>query len=468
MNKYRLKICVWILFLFALNSNIFAQTFSHSDSGWVNIFNGKDWTGLFSRNWGGGINSPYFRPPGEPYKLLYTGTDSAVIRVSATTPGGNIGTDKNTYSHYRMRIEQKFDALNPENNGGLTYHTDETKARMNDNWPRSIEFQMQQKEPGSAYSIQQLTFTTRVTGTYYSPLSVDTVNVCQNGGCNARQFYGKPVLPEAGPDGKPRWLRFELVVRGSDSAIHIINDTVVFKLWKMRIFAAGDGTPNGPVDHGSFGIQSEGAMINYRRWEVMEFPAGTPMSEHYLHRLFLDNPKSNETVTANTSFTIHWRTIGSTGPTGTVPKVNLDYAIGAGAWQSIGKDIANTGSYNWTVPNITTSGLRVKVSAAPWVWADSSGESTTGMSNRKGSTKGLGFIVQGLHGKSRLVFSDIRENSKVEIHDIFGKLIREIKVGSDTKSWDLKNSNGLKVQSGLYFLNLRSANDFRIEKVFIF
>jgi Domain of Unknown Function (DUF1080) len=451
-----------------LSTKTSAQTpaFTRADSGWVKIFNGTDWTGIFSRNWG--ANAPRQSPPGAPWQLLYTGTDTAVIRVTSANPGGNISTEKNTYSHYRMRVEHKFDVLGQTLNGGLTYHTDETPSliRMNNNWPRSIEFQMQQREQGSAYSIQQCTFTTRVNGNRYAPTGGTEVQVCETG-CNGRNYVSNPTPNPAGPGNVPRWMRYELVVRGSDSAIHIINDTVVFKLWNIRVFNDNqNNTPNGPYSRGAFSLQSEGAVINYRRWEVMEFPAGTPLREHYLHRLFLDNPDQGVNLQGNATYAVKWRTIGSTGANGTVPTVKLQYALGSGAWQSIGDSIPNTGSYDWKVPNTPTQQLRLRISAADWVWADSSSgfntiESTTGLKRSK-----VVYADFSIQGKGK-VWAAIEGFQSVHIHDAFGREVKSLPLNGRSQVWDLTDAAGRPVQPGVYFLRAVGEGKSRMARTLV-
>ena len=408
-----------------------AQTFSHADSGWVKIFNGTDFTGIYSRIWG--ATATVQHPPGAPFQIQYAGTDTACIRVNGTSPGGNIGTDKTSYSHYRVRVEQKFDQLAPDNNAGLTYHTDETVSRMNNNWPRSIEFQMQQRETGSAYSIQQCTFTTTVSGNHYVATGGKTVQACEFG-CDGRNYQSNPILQE-GENAKPRWLRFELVVRGADSAIHIINDTVVFKLWNIRIFNDNaNKTPNGPYDHGGFGLQSEGASINYRHWEVMEFPPATPYSAHYLHRLFLDNVAPGEILKSGSVYSIKWRTLGLAD----IHKVILQYNTGTG-WLPISDSVSNTGTYNWTVPNLTTQSLRVRVAGPAWAWADSSkGFSSISPASgiRLDNKNSVSFSIQ---GKGEM-FANVSDFQTLEIRNVFGKMVRAFKIGGSNLKWDLSGS----------------------------
>jgi hypothetical protein len=443
-----------------------AQSFSHADSGWVRIFNGTDFTGIYSRAY----NAPVTHPVDpNSYTILYPGTDTAAIYVLPTAKLGNIGTDKTTYSHYRARVEQRFDVLGPNNNAGLTYHTDETVGRMGGNslttgnWPRSIEFQMQQREPGAAYSIQQCTFDTRVNGGNYARTGGTAVTVCEFG-CNGRNYGPNPTIPEAA-NGAPRWLRFELVARGSDTAWHYINDTLVFKLWNIRIFNDNaNKTPNGPYNHGALGLQSEGSAIKYRRWEIMEFPAGTPMTANYLHRIFLDHPDSGETLAPGQPFQIKWRTIGAED----IPNVSIEYSTGTGGWQSIAASAPNNGSYTWNVPNTPAANVRVRVSGPAWAWADSSRAANSigpvSINRSPGLSRAIAFTVDG----EGTLFSDLRPYSSLEIADVFGRLIRRFPVAGDQDlRWDLSDSQGRRVLPGLYFIRARGAAGARMAKILV-
>jgi hypothetical protein len=255
-----------------------------------------------------------------------------------------------------------------------------------------------------------------------------------------------------GSNGKTRWLRYELVVRGSDSAIHIVNDTVVFKLWNIRIYKDTENkTPDGPYDHGGLGLQSEGALIKYRRWEIMEFPAGTPKGENYLHRFFLDSPaEGSAAITGGTNYTIKWRTLGP------IPTVNIEYGTGSsGAWQSVAAGISNTGTYDWAVPASVTGPVRVRISGPAWAGADSSDTAgTTAIGNGNPAPGAfLNPVSFSIEGKGEIL-KNIEGASRVEIRDVFGRLVRSLVVSGENLAWDRRDAKGTMVQPGIYFLRL--------------
>src|SRR5690349_14218068 len=117
-----------LLGMLGFAATVSAQPFTKADSGWVPLFNGKDFEGIYGRLYG----QPVTPTPDPSWIIQYPGTDTAVIRGSSTSRMGNIGTKK-AYSHYRMRVEYRHDVANPDYNAGITYHTDESKPRMANN-----------------------------------------------------------------------------------------------------------------------------------------------------------------------------------------------------------------------------------------------------------------------------------------------------------------------------------------------
>lgn len=328
------------------------QPFTKADSGWVPLFNGRDFEGIYGRLYG----QPVTETPDPSWIIQYPGTDTAVIRGSNTGRQGNIGTKK-AYSHYRMRVEYRHDVAGGTNNAGITYHTDESKPRMSNNWPFSIECQMMQQESGSAYSIAMLGFNTRANGGTYAPTGGTEVTGCATG-CNRRNYNANPIIR-----GGTTWQEMEIVVRGSDTAWHLVKDQVVFKLWNLRVRtnSGGDGEK---ISSGTLGLQAEGALINYRRWEIMELPTTGP---NHQERLFLTPSNAGTKLASGSTHPITWRTLGD------VKKVSIHYRIGDGAWEVAANNIDNSGTYAWAVPQQATQRLRLKISgASAWVRADSS------------------------------------------------------------------------------------------------
>lgn len=453
-----------------LAASVSAQTFTRADSGWVRLFNGTNFDGFYSRTYNvSGTNAPKVVPPASPYTIEYAGTDTATIRVGTTANQGNIGTLDTTFSHYRLRWESKYDAVNANSNSGLTYHVDESAIRMQNNWPRSIEFQGKQNEIGSAFSIQQVTFSSRTSstgqGANYVPTGGTIINACEIG-CNGRWYRGNPLITPyaAATPTVTRWLRFELVARGADSAIHIVNDTTVFRLWNIRIFndstrptgstnsgsnSSSNNTPAKPWDRGGLGWQAEGATVRYRRLEVMRIPPNTPMNAHYLHRLLFDSIPAMSFGGPGAVLPLRWRSIGA------FSTVKLEYRRinPQTSWVTIGDSLPNTGTYDWAIHALaksasSSSDIDIRISGPSYVQPDTVRFLYLLAGILPHQLRGeLNFGIQ----DGKVVLSGLSNGSAVEIRNVAGRLVRTLKIGDQNLVWDRRDERGTKVPTGLYF-----------------
>ena len=443
-----------ILLLSAFAAQPAAQGFSAADSGWVRLFNGVNFDGLYARLYNQEIMRP---PPAAPFVIDFAGTDTATIRV-ASGQGGHLGTDRADYSHYRVRVRYRFSTVNAEANAGLTYHTDETVPRMQNNWPRSIESQMKQSETGSAFSIQQLAFTTRVSatgaGSNYVPTGGTIVNACEFG-CNGRWYRGNPFIPTS-VGGVSRWMRKEVVVRGADSAIHRINDTTVFRLWNLRI-VNNSGQTLAPHGQGAIAVQAEGAPISYRDWEIMEFPASTPMDAHYRHRLFLDAPATVLMMPHEPgSITFQWRSIGA------MPWVRLERNTGNSGWLPVADSLPNTGSYTWNHSGAGTTCAspvcvmtHFRISGPGYVAGDSTVGRTSSL--RPAAARGTYRALQVRGGALELAV--LAPYDRAEVRDAAGRLVRALPASTVSSRWNLDAEDGAAVRAGLYFIRAQRAGN---------
>ena len=419
----------------------FAQPFTKADSGWVPIFNGKDYSGLYSRMYNGPISN--YPNVNVIFTVKYAGTDTAEMYVK---PGGaTLGTIRTDYKHFRLRVQYHFDDVGGHN-AGLLYAIDESYPRMGGdgttakgNWPRSIECQMLQGDAGDAFSIQQVTFDTKVTGGKWDP-NGKAIKVCEHG-CDGRDFGANPELDKNTTD----WTDEEAIVRGADSAIHLVQHVPVFKLWNIRITdnSGKDMVPAQPWGVGSLGLEAEGAVVHYRRFEVMELPATGP---NYLNRLFLDAPGQGESLMAKATYTIKWRKIGD------FKTVKLEYDAGSG-WKTVADNVDNSGSYAWTVPSEATQGLKVRISGPDYVRADTSGTNAIATA-LAGSERAAGRRFT--YGDKSLSLSSAAPGWVIRIEDAAGRLVRELGVPAESGdlSWDGKDAAGRALPRSAFFARL--------------
>ena len=419
-------------------ATVCGQSFTKADSGWAPLFNGTDYAGMYSRMYNGPISN--YPNVNAIFTVKYAGTDTAEMYVKAG--GATLGTIRTDYKHFRLRVQYHFDDVGGHN-AGLLYAIDESYPRMGGdgttakgNWPRSIECQMLQGDAGDAFSIQQVTFDTKVTSGRWDP-NGKAIKVCEHG-CDGRDFGANPELDKNTTD----WTDEEAIVRGADSAIHLVQHVPVFKLWNIRITdnSGKDMVPPQPWGSGSLGLEAENAIVHYRRFEVMELPATGP---NYLNRLFLDAPDKGENIPAKSAYTIKWRKIGD------FKKVKLEYDAGAG-WKPLGDSVDNSGSYAWTVPAEATAALRVRISGPDYVRADTSGinaiASGSGVLNPLGERR-FSF------GNRSVSLAGVRAGTAIRIEDAEGRLVRELRVGTEPGdlAWDGKDAAGRMAPRGPYF-----------------
>src|SRR5690554_4053158 len=127
----RLLSFLFILLFFTLNSN--AQS--------IKLFNGKDLTG-----WHADVPEMDNNPDVKSPFIVRNG-----LLVSMGTPGGHLITDE-IYENYRIDVEYRF-AGKPGNCGVLVHAS--TPRALYGMFPQSIEVQMQHKEAGDFWCIEE-------------------------------------------------------------------------------------------------------------------------------------------------------------------------------------------------------------------------------------------------------------------------------------------------------------------------
>jgi hypothetical protein len=232
------------------------------DSGWVSAFDGKTLKGFYTTL---GSGAPNNDPVGNPDGTFSVRASDSSIHASGN-PTGHIYTKK-LYSHYRVRIREKFDRAGDLNqNAGMLYHARIEGPRLFGAYPRSIEYQGQKRGMGEIWTI----------GNVYVNTTIDSTKQK-----NQFKLGGKPVS-HGNPDGRQclgssvpyvdgAWNTMEATVRGSDSAAHYVNGVLVFKCWKMRWSDKDDKNDmSNMLSEGSIALQSEGAPVSYRDYMFME------------------------------------------------------------------------------------------------------------------------------------------------------------------------------------------------------
>lgn len=166
---------------------------------------------------------------------------------------------------FRPRAEQRRDA-------GLLYHLVDPDMV----WPRCIECQIQENDTGDCFTVR---------GTQVEA-SVEIVNIETPGGPKdlprykpeadggVRQTIGQGTIArivKSGTHERDGWNRVEVIVRGSEKAIHIINGHTVFEATNLRQLSADNKTWE-PLRKGRIALQAEFAEVFYRNIEIRPIP----------------------------------------------------------------------------------------------------------------------------------------------------------------------------------------------------
>ena len=278
---------------------------THADSGWVALWNGTNWNGLYV----------YAVNVGLPNVNTQTtfAIQGGTIRCSGS-PNGYLGTIRQ-YSHYRVHVEYQWPTgTSSSANAGLLVHLDSAQAfsptwDFSNNRPRSMEVNMRRDTnfPWSLWSGSQL-----------GPYITTTVNSVPAAGSAGRYLFGGTVWTnDPWGSGNTRVITGDLQANPElplgqwnsgfahvfgDSAELVLNGQIRTRGWNFQLRQnPGNPTPRVPCVRGNIGLQSEGAQIFYRNFEIMELDSNTgiplnarrgctnPAASNYDPRAVVDN-----------------------------------------------------------------------------------------------------------------------------------------------------------------------------------
>jgi hypothetical protein len=263
-------------FLFASAVGQTPRVFTKADSGWVSLFNGKDFTGLYIRTNGGLLQNPVTQ---KSFAI-----EGDVLHVPATGGVGHIAT-RSVFGHYAVRVQYKFGKGQNSPNAGLLYHIEPTDFQEANAWGtknagvpyfagayvKSVEYQMYRGDAGAFLGIMNIWVTAETKGdgnhTYQPGGTLYTAY--PSAGLAERRIYRSI---NAAPNDTD-WVQFEGLIYGADSVTHQVNGTTVMKgrslkhNQKLQITTQND-VDQVPMNEGHIGLQTEGAEVFYRNWEI--------------------------------------------------------------------------------------------------------------------------------------------------------------------------------------------------------
>lgn len=253
---------------------------------WKPLFNGKDLTGwdMFQA-----IPDPSFDVPGlkrdangkylepiglnkDPLKVFNVKTVDGGPVIYVTGQGFGTITTKESYGNFHLRLQMKWGEkkwgpkINLPRDCGVLYFCHGPLGFEHGQWPRSIEFQIQEHDIGDLYALA-----TRI-----------TVNARKDGRLWLYDPKGEPTLFEQklpignrcvklGDPEKPNgeWNTLDLYCFGADS-MHVVNGSVVMRLHNAERI---DGAAPAPITSGQISLQTEGAEVYYRNVEITPITA---------------------------------------------------------------------------------------------------------------------------------------------------------------------------------------------------
>lgn len=240
-------------------------------AGFKPLFNGKDLDGWYTILEDVGKN----RDPDKVFQI-----HDGVIHLYKDHADGLVGpkgyfVTQSEFSYYHLRFEYQWGGkkfaprYEQPPDAGCLYHVTGRDVV----WPSCIECQIQQGDTGDCLTL---------TGT-----QVDTTVDPKFSGVNAFQFLdtkagGVPRtignaeymrIIKASTHEKEGWNTVEVIVRGGDETVHIVNGHTVFKAKNLRK-PSGDDKTTQPLPHGHIAFQAECAEVLYRKIEIRPIADG--------------------------------------------------------------------------------------------------------------------------------------------------------------------------------------------------
>lgn len=179
------------------------------------------------------------------------------------------------YSHYQLRFEYRWGEkkfaprTKTVRDAGCLYHASNEGIV----WPRSIECQVQEGDTGDCWVVHGAQIDTTVDPKSGGETPFRYLPADEGGVLKTIADESVIRVIKQGTFENPGWNRVEVIVRGSQSAEHIINGHTVFKCENLRTMATDD-KPSKPLTHGRILLQAEFAEVQYRNIEIRPVASG--------------------------------------------------------------------------------------------------------------------------------------------------------------------------------------------------
>jgi hypothetical protein len=286
-----------ILVLLSSSSSSFAERVSNptpaaADERWIQLFNGKDlkgWSTFLQKQNKNEDPSKVFQVQNGAIHVYGNRSAGTVV------PAGYLASDAE-FANYHLRLEYKWGAKKfaprdkQRRDAGLLYHVTAPDVI----WPRCIECQIQENDTGDCFTVR---------GTQLSA-SIEMENIETPGGFKLLPRYkpedrggkqqtvgegGIARIVKSSIHERDGWNMVELIIRGCDDTVHIVNGHTVFNGSDLRQLNAKNKSWE-PLTHGRIALQAEFAEVFYRNVEIR------PIPDHPLYH-DADRPAATRDVT---------------------------------------------------------------------------------------------------------------------------------------------------------------------------
>lgn len=178
---------------------------------------------------------------------------NGIIQVSGGS--GYLATIKE-YTHFRTRVEWN----NSGGNSGMLFHIQKDRV-----WPLGLECQMASGDVGSLWTTG-CKFNSEGGGSTYKEGGAPITGFGTTG--TSRNHFVKSSNQDKGDN---KWQTWEMYVK--DDSLEIkVNEVVVMRVWKITI------NNGAPLNKGRFGLQIEGADVQWRNWKVQDLSGATNLA----------------------------------------------------------------------------------------------------------------------------------------------------------------------------------------------
>ncbi len=252
----------------------FAMAVNHAsgdDARWQPLFNGTNLDGWYTYRQDSGKDADADGMFQIHDGLIHIYKD---VANGSPAPAGYFAS-KAEFAYFRLRFQYKWGEkrfaprANSARDSGLLYHV----TGANSIWPRSIECQVQERDTGDCFTVMGTQVDTTADPKALAAGTVRFQALSENGVQRTQGSSGIARIVKSGNYEIDGWNTVEVIVRGSEEAVHIVNGHINFRATNLRQLSV-DGNKWVPLARGRILFQAEHSEVLYRNIEIQSLPEG--------------------------------------------------------------------------------------------------------------------------------------------------------------------------------------------------